>query len=214
MVKTILLVRHARSIANDDPDVYRKTPDHVIPLARPHDDPAALAAGDAIARLQLRPEETCSWCSTYLRCQQTETLVLSRAFGDSARAVRSRSSFLLREQEFGDWDSLTQDEVAAADPVRYARRRRLTDNYGRFYFRYPGGESRADVAQRLTIFIGKVFRSPLQHHLVFLHGVTQRAFRMSFLNLSVDWFEEEPNAENASVLLLDRSGKRWCERYL
>src|SRR4051794_23578601 len=107
MPETVLLVRHARSTANDDPRVYRAVPDHVIPLSRPQDDPAALQAGDAIAALGLRPDETSSWCSTYLRCQQTENLVLARAFGEQARQVRSRATFLLREQEFGDWDSLT-----------------------------------------------------------------------------------------------------------
>jgi 2,3-bisphosphoglycerate-dependent phosphoglycerate mutase len=208
MVATVLLIRHARSTANDDPSVYKRVPDHIIPLARPQDDPAALAAGDAVARLGLDPASTGSWCSSYLRCQQTERLVLGRAFGERARRIRSRSSFLLREQEFGDWDSLSTEEVAALDPVRHARRQLLCDNVGQFYFRYPGGESRADVAQRVTIFIGKLFRSPQLHHIVFLHGVTQRAFRMSWLNLSVDWFEEEPNPENASVLLLERERPR------
>lgn len=216
MPDTVLLVRHARSTANDDPRVYRTVPDHIIPLSRPADDPAALRAGDAIAALGLRPEETRSWCSSYLRCQQTETLVLARAFGERAREIPSHVSFLLREQEFGDWDSLSEEEVAVADPVRLARMRRLADSYGRFYFRYPHGESRADVAQRVTIFIGKLFRSRKRHHIVFLHGVTQRAFRMSWLNLSVEWFEQEPNAGNASVLLLRRDGEggKWREQYL
>ncbi len=43
-VKTVVLIRHARSTANDDPSVYLTTPDHAIPLSRPSDDPAALAS--------------------------------------------------------------------------------------------------------------------------------------------------------------------------
>jgi broad specificity phosphatase PhoE len=214
-VRTVLLVRHARSTANDDPRVYGVLPDHAIPLARPADDPAALAAGDAIARLGLEPADVCSWCSTYLRCQQTEALSLSRAFAGAVPAIRRRPSFLLREQEFGDWDNLSEDEMAAADPARYARRKRLTDAMGRFYFRYPHGESRADVTQRVAIFIGKLQRSHYRDHVVFLHGVTQRAFRMAWLDLSVDWFEEEPNPPNASILLIQRDEKGvWRERYL
>ncbi len=214
-IQTVLLIRHARSTANDDPAVYRTTPDHRIPLSAPENDLQALAAGDTLARLGLDPAEVCAWCSTYLRCGQTERLVLARAFGERAGVVQRRSSFLLREQEFGDWDCLTEQEMEASDPVRYAKRKRLTDNAGRFYFRYPGGESRADVTQRSSIFIGKVHRSRYPHHVVFLHGVTQRAFRMAWLNLSVDWFEEEPNPPNASVLLIRRGEDgRWAERYL
>lgn len=215
LLETIVLVRHARSTANDDPAVYRTTPDHTIPLARPTDDAEALLAGRKLAALSLDPRSLCSFSSTYLRCAQTETLVLDQAFGADVSLVRRRSSFLLREQEFGDWDCLTEAEMEAADPARYAKRRRLTDNYGRFYFRYPGGESRADVTQRISIFIGKIHRSRYPHHVVFLHGVTQRAFRMAWFNRSVDWFEDEENARNASVLVIRRGRDgHWEERYL
>jgi pimeloyl-ACP methyl ester carboxylesterase len=47
----------------------------------------------------------------------------------------------------------------------------MTDSLGRFYFRYPNGESRADVTQRTAIFIGKMLRTHYSHHIVFLHGV-------------------------------------------
>ena len=51
--------------------------------------------------------------------------------------------------------------------------------------------------------------------MVFLHGVTQRAFRMAWLDLTVDWFEEELNPPNASVLQLYRDARGWwAERYL
>jgi broad specificity phosphatase PhoE len=157
----------------------------------------------------------CSWCSTYLRCAQTERLVHETAFGGAAAGIRRRPSFLLREQEFGDWDSLTEAEMAAVDPARYHRRRLLSDAYGRFYFRYPMGESRADVTQRVTLFLGKLHRTRYPNHLVFLHGVTQRAVRMAWLNLSVEWFENEPNPANASVLQITRdAGGHWTERYL
>jgi broad specificity phosphatase PhoE len=214
-VKTVVLVRHARSTANDDPSVYLTVPDHAIPLARPDDDPAALAAGDALRGLGLDPALVCSWYSPYLRCRQTQDLVLARAFGDAAGIVRCRESFLLREQEFGDWDSLTDAEIAAEDPARHARLRRMTDALGRFYFRYPHGESRADVVERMTLFLGKLHRSRYADHVVFLHGVTQRAFRMAWMNLPAEWFETEPNPGNASVLRIAReTDGRWGEAFL
>jgi broad specificity phosphatase PhoE len=215
VIDQILLVRHARSLANDDPRVWRTMPDHVIPMARPADDEQAIAAGRTIGALGLDPARTCSWSSTYLRCAQTEALVLRTAFGDVGPRIKRRTSFLLREQEFGDWDSLSEAEMEADDPARYARRRLLSDAFGRFYFRYPMGESRADVTQRVTLFIGKLHRTRYTSHLVFLHGVTQRAFRMAWLNLSVEWFEEEPNPPNASVLRIARGpDDHWGEAYL
>ena len=215
-IETVLLIRHARSVANDDPSIYEHIPDHAISLAQPDDDPGALLAAQTIARLRLPPDQVCAWCSTYVRCAQTEAIVLRNVFGDDgACRVRRRPSFLLREQEFGDWDRLTDEQIQQRDPERWARRKLLGDNYGKFYFRYPGGESRADVTQRIHVFAGKLNRSDYPHHLVFLHGVTQRAFRMAWLDLSVDWFEEEPNPPNASVLQLSRDENGWWrERYL
>ncbi len=215
-VRSIVLVRHARSIANVDPNIYRLTPDHVIPLVDAEADPGAVDVGARIARLELDPARVCAWSSTYLRCAQTQEIVLARAFGAAAAEVHRRESFLLREQEFGDWDGLTDAEMKERDPERWEKRRRMSDLSGRFYFRCPNGESRADVAQRLAVFIGKVHRSRFEHHLVFLHGVTQRAFRMAWLNLSPAWFEKEPNPPNASALLLRRDSEEgyWGESWL
>jgi broad specificity phosphatase PhoE len=215
-LETVLLVRHARSTANDDPSIYAHTPDHVIPLVRPEDDPAALAAGAALAALSLDPGVVCAWSSTYLRCKQTRELALSGAFGAAAAAVMRRESFLLREQEFGDWDGWTEEQIEARDPERFRRKQRLFDEDGRFYFRYPNGESRADVVQRCAIFIGKMYRSRYRHQVVFLHGVSQRALRMAWFNRSVEWFEKEPNPRNCSVLLIRRDPERtvWTEQYL
>jgi broad specificity phosphatase PhoE len=150
-----------------------------------------------------------------VRCAQTQDAVLAGAFGHDSSRVRRRESFLLREQEFGDWDSLSDEEAARELPRSFRKRKLLTDNLGKFYFRYPNGESRADVVQRMIAFIGKMHRSDYPDHLVFLHGVTQRAFRMAWLNRDVDWFEDEPNPMNASILEIRRDASgRWNDRYL
>ncbi len=215
-IERILLVRHARSVANVDPTEYLRTPDHMIPLADPHEDEDAREAGAEIAGLGIDPADVCSWSSSFLRCRQTERIVLTRAFGVEGETVNRRESFLLREQDFGDWDGLTDAQIEERDKWRWEKRRRAAETLGIFYFRYPNGESRADVVQRMSIFIGKIHRSRYRTHLIFLHGVTQRAFRMAWMNRSVEWFENEQNPVNASVLAVerDRETQRWSDRYL
>jgi broad specificity phosphatase PhoE len=215
-IDRILLVRHARSVANVDPAVGLSTPDHMIPLVDPDADAEAHAAADAIAGLGIDADSVCSWSSSFLRCRQTEGIVLARAFGIAGAAVNRRESFLLREQDFGDWDGLTDEEIEERDRARWEKRRRAQESLGIFYFRYPNGESRADVVERMSIFIGKIHRSRYRTHIVFLHGVTQRAFRMAWMNRSVEWFEAEQNPVNASVLLIERdpATTRWTDRYL
>ncbi|MBK8254382.1 MAG: histidine phosphatase family protein [Polyangiaceae bacterium] len=215
-IERIVLVRHAKSVANLDPAIGKHTPDHMVPLVDPHTDEEAHKAGDAIAHLALDPVSVCSWTSSFLRCRQTEGIVLSRAFGEHDATIYRRESFLLREQDFGDWDGLSDDEIQATNAYHWEKRRRALDTLGIFYFRYPNGESRADVVERMSIFIGKIHRSRFRTHLIFLHGVTQRAFRMAWMNRSVEWFEGEKNPDNASVLVIERdSGStRWTDRYI
>jgi broad specificity phosphatase PhoE len=213
-VETLILVRHDLSTANLDPHVYKQQPDHTIPLADP-ESPRLLKAGAAVGALGLPPAETVSWCSTYVRCRQTEAAVLTHAFGEAQDQVRRRETFLVREQDFGEWDGLSDDEARERLPASWLKRQMLTDNLGRFYFRYPNGESRADVVMRTMTFFGKLHRSDYKHHLVFLHGVSQRAFRMAWMNLPVDWFEDEANPPNASVLVIQRGEDGvWRDRYL
>jgi broad specificity phosphatase PhoE len=221
-IEKIVLIRHGVSTANLDPTIYLRQPDHTIPLANVEADATCLRAGELLRGLAIAPSAIRVWHSPYLRCQQTRDLVLQKAYPDVSLA--SRESFLLREQEFGDWDGLSEDEIASRDKERFERKRRLADAYGRFYFRYPHGESRADVVERITLFMGKLHRSEHTAHLIFLHGVTQRAFRMAWFNREVDWFETEPNPDNGSVLLIERTEAgygtpssdkpRWREHYV
>ena len=46
-------------------------------------------------------------------------VVLKAAFGDQVHLVQKRESFLLREQEFGDWNSMTEAEMQADNPRRF-----------------------------------------------------------------------------------------------
>ena len=204
VLERVILVRHAASLANRDPAVYLSTPDHTIPLCQPHDDAEALAAAELIRTLALDPSRVCSWRSSYVRCMQTESLMVTRTFGDGVSAVQRLESFLLREQDYGDWDGLSDASIAAADPSRFAKRQRATEPYPRFYFRHPNGESRADVALRAATFIERLRHSDRPHHIVFLHAVTQRAFRMVWFDRTVEWFHNEPNPPNASVVVIER----------
>lgn len=187
----------------------------MIPLANPENDPRAALAAEALRAFLLPVEDTCCWSSTYLRCRQTEAQVTGALFGAEGDLLRRRVSFLLREQEFGDWDGLEDEECARVYPDHWAKRQRLVDALGRFYFRYPNGESRADVVQRVGTFLGKIHRSRYRNHLVFLHGVTQRAFRMAWFDRLPEWFETESNPTTASVLLIERDDRGWWqERFL
>ena len=133
----ICLIRHGLSTANVDEKVYTQMPDHTIPLVNPVDDPVLIEAGRGLACLGIPPHDTVAWYSPYLRTKQTMDIVLAAAFGDQAHLVQKRESFLLREQEFGDWNTLTEVEMEKENPRRFVALKQAQDVYNKFYFRSP-----------------------------------------------------------------------------
>src|SRR5262249_44710500 len=128
-VQLVALIRHARSIANDDPRLYKTMADHTIPLVRPADDPGAILAGRQTGARGPDAPRAGLWCRASRRCMRTEGIVVGEALGAGAPGLGRRWSSLRREQEFGDWDSFTEEEMAAAAPVRSARRQLLSDAF-------------------------------------------------------------------------------------
>ena len=215
-LRTVVVIRHALSLANQDPTEYARTPDHHIPLVSPFDDVGGLRAGQVLGSLCLPASELVSWSSPHLRCRQTEDLVLRRAFGDSAEgasAVERRESFLLRERDYGHWNGLSDLELSARYPELFAQWVAAGDPVGRFLFRYPGGESRADVASRVAIFQERLLRDRCPHHVLFVHGIVFRLLRMVWFDRSPAWLDGEPHPENAAMVgfSLADDGQRWVE---
>lgn len=193
-IRSVYLIRHGESEANLDPTAYKKG-DHAIGLT-PKGVEQAIAAADRLARelaAKHPGQSPIIWTSPYARCRQTAAPIAERL------GCPLRESVLIREQEYGLFDGLTDDDCAERYPEWIDRQKRLTACLGKFYFRYPGGESRADVSQRVHQFFGTLHRDPFDPVVVVCHGVTIRAFLMMWLHLTVEWFEKESNPRNCSI---------------
>lgn len=113
--------------------------------------------------------------SGYRRTRDTLEGLLA-GYPDQERArIKTRHHPFLRERDTGYTFDMTTAEAQAAFPW-------LQDywqTYGAIFARPPGGESLADVAQRVYLFLGMLFRErPGQRVLVVTHGGTLRMFRM------------------------------------
>ena len=112
--------------------------------------------------------------SGYRRAAQTAELMLE-AYGPEERAaIQIRHNLFLREREPGFTYDMTTEEATGAFPWLQEH----WDTFGRFFARPPGGESLADVAQRVYLFLGMLFRDRVGARvLVVSHGGTMRMFR-------------------------------------
>ncbi len=187
--KRIILVRHGESEANVDPVVYSRTPDHLIHRT---------AAGRAQAReagakiaAQIGSESFGVYSSPYLRTLETKDSLLE---GLDRPPVFDYQDPSLREQEYGN---MPTPEASAAN-------RELRERCGNFFYRFPEGESCADVYDRMCSFLESLFRqferpdSP-ENIIIVSHGTAIKCFLMRWHHWAVDKFESLPNMGNCEI---------------
>ena len=207
----IFLVRHGESLGNLDARAYGQFGDHNVPLTQWGFRQVTDAGGVIAAYLNALPGGGSSklriWFSPFLRTRQSKEALLG-ALPDGV-VGKVREDYLLREQDFGLFTEIYDHaEQKQKFPDEFEKWARLRSNSGKFYARPPDGESRADVSQRVRLFLQTVMHEARHGHdnvLIVGHGVTNRAFEMNFLQHPVAWFEGSDNPGNADVTLIEGS---------
>ncbi|KAL7564361.1 hypothetical protein ACA910_001513 [Epithemia clementina (nom. ined.)] len=131
------------------------------------------------------------------------------------QVIGMRQEPRLAEQQFGNFQNPAK--VLASKEERHA--------FGRFFYRFPNGESGLDVYSRVTSFLGSLNRDMVllqknsrlsaAHNnnnnnnnnvniVCVTHGLTMRLFLMRYFQLSVSEFEETTNPPNGQVVVMQR----------
>eukprot|EP00208_Stichococcus_sp_RCC1054_P002445 CAMPEP_0206143802 /NCGR_PEP_ID=MMETSP1473-20131121/21850_1 /ASSEMBLY_ACC=CAM_ASM_001109 /TAXON_ID=1461547 /ORGANISM="Stichococcus sp, Strain RCC1054" /LENGTH=483 /DNA_ID=CAMNT_0053539373 /DNA_START=173 /DNA_END=1621 /DNA_ORIENTATION=+ len=199
--RKIILVRHAESEGNVDNYAYTYVPDMQVPLTERGKQQAA-RAGDRIREVMdadQAPYSLFFYTSPYKRSKQTYEEI-TKAF-DPKRLVGSQEEVQLREQDFGNFQDMEGKEREKTERLRF----------GRFFYRFPNGESGADVYDRMTIFEDHLVRdinagrySKNTSLVLVTHGLALRIFLMRWFHWTVDQFLEVYNPPNAEPLVLER----------
>lgn len=236
-VERIILVRHGESLGNIDETSYGRLADWRIPLTDEGKEQAR-AAGRTIRELMDRESPDCEggangangdggddcgecrrsiffYVSPYLRTRQTLRGILDEVNLDCVIGLREEPR--ISEQQFGNYQCFETVKVAKAE----------RGDFGRFYYRFPNGESGFDVYNRVSSFISTIFRDVQQlraegHDLdrlnicIVTHGLALRLILMRWFQYTVHEFEESFNPENGSVVVLERhtnpeNGLQWYE---
>lgn len=208
----IYLVRHGESAANLNKALNMSLADHTIPLSDAGQR-QAVAAGEFLRGQLLldsnrmdRTPNVAMYVSPYLRTRQTAEGLL-HSLQDMVSSCHE--SIHLREQEFGLFDGVPDEDLPLEYPREHAHYQKHVDQGGKFYARMPMGESRCDVAQRVHQFFGTLHRDHDRHGVdiavIVSHGVTTRCFTMMWANHPVEWMEAEPNPGNCSIRKLSNA---------
>ena len=232
--RRIVLVRHAESEGNVDSHAYTYMPDPQVPLTQRGLDQAT-EAGRAIREMfdedyddgyfsnapsnsfsssssshpivssATRPSSKANYrlhfyMSPYKRSRQTCEAIAS-AFPRGV-VTRVQEDVQLREQDFGNFQDAAGKEREKAERLRF----------GRFFYRFPNGESGADVYDRMTLFEDHLVRdinagrfSAGTSLVLVTHGLALRIFLMRWFHWTVADFLECYNPPNAAPVVLERT---------
>lgn len=197
MKPTFYLIRHAESAGNVDPQVYFETPDHLVELTETGRS-NALAVGWLLKGALSKHSNIKVWSSPYTRARQTCYLMLKDRYP-------VKEDPRLREQEWGSMLDVNQRNEFKE------KRKRI----GHFFYRFPNGESGADVYDRCSHFLESVFRDEADAHVIFTHGLTARILAMRILHESYQEFETWDNPENCQIVIIEHrpSGYQFKEGF-
>lgn len=192
----IFIVRHGQSQGNVDREIYKDIPDYALQLTKLGKRQAQIA-GQEIHKY-IRGKSVQYYVSPFWRTRQTYLGIVKKNLNSKYFYYEDPR---LREQE---WNQKLGSRGGYRDNEEIDR-----DSYGHFYYRFNGGESCADVFDRVSDFMGTMFRdfkkpSFPRNAVIVTHGMTMRLFIMRWFHISVEEFETWGNPKNCEILILER----------
>jgi broad specificity phosphatase PhoE len=192
--KRIILIRHGNSEGNVNQDIYSRKPDYTLKLT----EEGLLKAREAGQNLTniIKDETIFFYISPYWRTRMTFEQIARQFQQEKYKYIEEPR---LREQEWGHLRSVAETKLIEKE----------RDAFGPFYFRFPDGESGADVYDRVSDFFGTLHRDFLkedypENAVIITHGMTLRLFLMRWFHYTVEKFETIANPENCQLFILER----------
>ncbi|KAK4282832.1 hypothetical protein QN277_014160 [Acacia crassicarpa] len=201
----IILLRHGESQGNLDDAAYSTIPDHDIQLTQQGIAQARLA-GAKLRQIVSGDGSGPNWRLYFYVSPYHRTRTTLREIGRSfskKRVLGVREECRVREQDFGNFQ--VQERMKVIKETR--------ERFGRFYYRFPEGESAADVFDRVSNFLESLWRDidmkrlhmDEKHDLnlvIVSHGLTSRVFLMKWFKWTVQQFEHLNNPGNCEIRVM------------
>lgn len=198
--KRLILVRHGESQGNVDRNITQKVPDNALHLT-PKGRQEALSSGRRLKQL-VGEESVRFYVSPYVRAVETFN-GLAEAFG-GAPGLRYIEEPQIREIEYGNFDRPDINLLHKEKSV-----------FGPFFYRFPEGESIADVYDRASLFLESLYRQwhsrKEDNFVVVGHGVMLLVFLQRLLGFTVEEFFTLERLENCEIIVLNKDQKNYYQ---
>ncbi|XP_016488288.1 phosphoglycerate mutase-like protein AT74 [Nicotiana tabacum] len=204
--KRIILVRHGESEGNVDKNIYAITPDHKVQLTEKGKEQSK-KAGEMIRGLVCDSRNSGKgkvyfYVSPFLRTR--ETLKEIGAAFSSSEIIGVREESRVREMDYAKFHNTEKMD-------EYKKER---ERYGKFFYRFPGGESAADVYDRVSGFIESLWRDIDMdmisyganddiNLIIISHGLTIRVLLMRLFRWTAEQVDNLTSPKNAEVRIME-----------
>jgi len=191
MIEDLILIRHGESEGNVDQQVYIDTLDPYVKLTEKGMEEARASAKELAVNMQGK-----TWVvffSPYERAAHTWRII-EEELKEAGIKYSAYEEPLVREHEWG----LIPNNVEEINACKA-----LYNGKAKFWYRFPNGESLADVDQRIFMFFSELFHEKHKNTLIVTHGNAIKVMTRRLMALSTNDIGDLGYLENAGYITLN-----------
>ena len=202
-MKNLFLIRHGESMQNTFENFKLKLPDHKVYLTESGKEQAREAGiilNDYYSQNNLDKDSSIMFNSPYLRTRETSDII-----NEVLDIKKRKEDYLLIEHQYGLFSDNSIRENKKNHPEFFSYYDLFWKQEGRFYVKFPMGESPMDVAIRTRMFLEelKKYYSEYENILLVSHGTTLKTVEMNLFDYSPEWYSRTKHMGNCETRLIE-----------
>ena len=204
-MKNLFLVRHGESMQNTLENFKTKLPDHKVYLTEKGKEQAkdcGIILKNYMEENDLNKESSIIYNSPYKRTRETRDII-----NDYLNIKNIIEDYLLIEHQYGLFSDNSIQQNRKSFPEFFQYYDMFYKQEGKFYVKFPMGESPADVALRTRIFLQDMYKDcgDIDNVFIISHGTVIKTMIMNLYHYSPEWYSETKHFGNCEARVIDEN---------
>ena len=201
-MENLFLIRHGESKQNVGINLKEKLPDHAVELTENGKEMAretGIWLNEYLIKNSIDLSHARLYVSPFTRTRQTAELI-----NESLKIEDVIEDYLLVEHQYGLFSDTKWRELKELFPTEFEYYDRFYKHGGKFYQRFPMGESPMDVAVRTRMFLNELKNEDVENVFIVSHGTALKTLIMNYFKYNPDWYAHTRTFTNCEVRQIDK----------
>ena len=202
-MENLFLIRHGESKQNVGINIKEKLPDHAVELTERGKEMAketGIWLNEYLIQNNIDLSHARLYVSPFTRTRQTAELI-----NESLKIEDVIEDYLLIEHQYGLFSDNNWKDTKNMFPTEFEYYDRFYKNGGKFYQRFPMGESPMDVAIRTRMFLNELKNEDVDNVFILSHGTALKTLIMKYYKYNPDWYAHTRTLYNCEVRQIDKN---------